>query len=651
MASVLHGLRLRQARERRDAKLTYRELADLTGLSRSAINEYFTGKVLPPTDRFDVLLDAFGVEEDERRALATARDRVEEHLHAERSGGAPRRRVPRELPPPVSSFTGRSSELAALDHLARTAADPTGSAIAAVCGTAGVGKTALVAHWAHRNRHRFPDGDLYVDLQGYHPDGPVHPAEALARMMRGLGVDDALVPEGLQERAAQYRTLLADRAVLVVLDNASSVDQVRDLLPGGRAFALITSRDSLAGLAVRNGVRRVPLDLLPHDDAVELLRAVLGAERVDAESEAAAALIEHCAHLPLALRIAAEHAASRPGAELAGLAQEVAEEPLALFDEVGDDRTAPRTVFSWSYRHLPEHAATAFRRLGLHPGHDIDVGAVAALCDVDASTARRTLRALSNVSMVTETDRGRFSPHDLLRCYATELVARDDPATTHAALERLISHYCRVVAAAVDLAFPSTRRTPSAVEPADTTVRFESGREAVEWLNHERAALVALTRYAADHGLPEFADALSASLWYYLNSRRHFTDARVVHTCAIRAAQAHRDRIAEARALNHLANVEWMLGRFPAAAEQLRRALELSRDLDSDVTAQTLNGLAVACWMSGQFTEAIPYYRQAVPWAAGSTTSAGSCSARSAPSTSAMAAPPRCSPTWNRRSP
>ncbi len=581
-------------------------------MSRSALNDYLTGKVLPPTDRFDILLTVFQAAPQERRALATARDQVEEHLHTAGAARPPRPRVPHELPSTVSAFTGRQTELAALDRMADAAADSSVSGTAIVWGTAGVGKTALATCWAHRNRHRFPDGELYLDLQGYHFGHPLEPAEALARMIRGLSEPDARLPDSVEERAAWFRTLLADRSVLVVLDNAASIAQVRDLLPGGGAFTLITSRDSLTGLRVRSGAQRIGLDLLPHEDAIDLLRAVLGPERVGAEPDAAAVLVERCAHLPLAVRIAAEHIASRPKARLSALVRELDEESLDLFDLIGDDYTAPRTVFSWSYRHLPDHAATAFRWLGLHPGEDLDPPAVAALCGVDGTTARRTLRLLANASMVSETDHDRFVLHDLLRSYAAELALRENAVVVHAAMERLIRYHCGMARSAADLAFPATQSRIPAVELTEPTAPFGTETRAIEWLDHERTTLTVLTRYALDRGLPEYAEAFSAILWYYLNSRRHITQARTVHDCAVRAARHRGDELGEALALNHLASVEWMDGNPSTAIDLLERALLLCEVRDSNVTTQTLNGLAVACWMSGQFARAIPYYRRAV---------------------------------------
>jgi len=613
LAQALHELRRRLARRRSEARLTYRELASRSGLSKSAINDYFAGKVLPPTDRFDILLTVLEAGDDERCALATARDRVEERVEAAQSAGGVGFLPPRELPAVVSSFTGRRTELDLLDRWAQAAAPSSGTSLAVVCGTAGVGKTALVTHWAYRNRRRFPDGELYIDLQGYHPGRPVHPAEALARLMRRMGLEDTMVPEGLEERAAQYRTLLADRQMLVVLDNARSAEQVRHLLPGAGPFAVVTSRDTMAGLVARDGAQRISLGLLDRQDALDLLQTVLGPERVNAELDGAAALIQRCARLPLTLRIAAEQAMARPAVKLAEIAAEIKTEALDLFDAGGDDRTAPRAVFSWSYRHLPEQAAMVFRRVGLHPGHDLDAATAAALSGLGTRATRRALERLRQAHLIDEGDRGRFAPHDMLRCYAAELGAADDPATVHEAMRRLVEHYCGVAARAIDLAFPATQHKRSDLPGLEVSPQFAGEVEAIDWLNRERVTLVTLTRYAADHDLLKHATELSGCLWYYLNSRRHFTDARTVHDCAIRAARQQGDIIAEALALNHLASVEWMQGNGIAAIEQLQHALELSRaGNDSDLVSQTLNGLAVACWMCGRFTEAIPYYRQAV---------------------------------------
>lgn len=267
-------------------------------------------------------------------------------------------------------------------------------------------KTALAVHWAHQVTGQFPDGQLYVDLRGYDPDHPVPATDALAWFLWALGVPHLDIPAEAAARAALYRSLLAGRRMLVVLDNARSVDQVRPLLPGASPCAVVvTSRDALAGLVARDGAARLDLDLLPLPDAVGLLDTLIGA-RVAADPGAAEELAERCCRLPLALRVATELAVVRPGAPLAQLVAELADQRrlLDLLDAGGDPRTGVRAVFSWSYRHLDGAAARAFRLLGLHPGPDLDCYAAAALCDTTAEEARYLLDLLTR-SHLTHTPR------------------------------------------------------------------------------------------------------------------------------------------------------------------------------------------------------------------------------------------------------
>jgi len=359
-----------------------------------------------------------------------------------RAGPATSRAVPAQLPADVSAFTGRQEELSGLDRLLATTDQATGSAgapttvtIATVSGTAGVGKTALAVRWAHRVRDQFPDGQLYVDLRGYDPGQPVSAADALLGFLDALGVAGQDVPPAVDDRAARYRTEITGRRMLVVLDNAATVDQVRPLLPGAAScFVLVTSRDSLPGLVARHGARRLDLDLLPLADAITLLRTLLG-PRVVAEPAAAATLAEQCARLPLALRVAAELAATRPTTPLGRLVADLADDRrrLDLLDAGGDRHTAVRAVFSWSYRHLPAKAAQAFRLLARHPAADLDPHVAAVLIDTSEDRARQLLDLLARAHLIQPTgrhpaDTGRYGMHDLLRAYATHLARGDDSA-------------------------------------------------------------------------------------------------------------------------------------------------------------------------------------------------------------------------------
>ncbi len=341
--------------------------------------------------------------------------------------------VPRELPAGVRHFTGRARELAALTRLLNAADEqaPGMVVISAIGGTAGVGKTALAVHWAHLVAGQFSDGQLYVNLRGYDPDQPMPVAEALAGFLRALGVASQDIPAEVAEQAARYRSLLAERRMLVVLDNASSEEQVRPLLPASRSSAVVvTSRDALTGLVARDGAQRLDLELLPAADAVDLLRALIG-PRVDADPAAAAALAEQCSRLPLALRVVAELATARADLPLDALRDELADHQrrLELMDAGGDPRTGVRAVFS---------CGTAEVR-----GH---------------------LEALVRAHLVRGAGPGRYGLHDLLRAYARALAADKDGGREHqAALTRLFDYYLGAAAAAMDLLFPAERhRRPPA---------------------------------------------------------------------------------------------------------------------------------------------------------------------------------------------
>jgi DNA-binding SARP family transcriptional activator len=355
--------------------------------------------------------------------------------------------TPRELPAPVTHFAGRAAELAALTRLldGPGAGMPGALLISTIGGTAGVGKSALAVQWSHQVADRFPDGQLYVNLRGYDPGRPVPPADALAGFLRALGGPGQDIPPEETERAARYRSLLAGRRMLVVLDNAREAEQVRPLLPGCPACAVVvTSRDALVGLVAREGAQRLDLDPLPRQDAIGLLRALIGA-RVDDDAASAAALAEHCCRLPLALRVAAELAIREPAMPLAELTGELADQRkrLDLLVAGGDPRTAVREVFSWSCRNLDTDTARSFRLLGLHPGADFDPGVVAALTGASIEHARRLLDLLAGAHLIHHADPGRYGLHDLLRAYARELAEAEERGEERPGCLRRPSWYCR----------------------------------------------------------------------------------------------------------------------------------------------------------------------------------------------------------------
>jgi tetratricopeptide (TPR) repeat protein/transcriptional regulator with XRE-family HTH domain len=604
LGGLLRRLRRRHARRAGTGQLTVRELARRSGYAYGAISEYLSGKALAPTDRFDVLIRLLGAGPAELRALATARDRVEERRRARRTGS----RVPQELPPGVPGFTGRKRELAELDLLLERPGAADGvPPVAVVTGTAGVGKTGLAVHWAHQVRAGFPDGRLYLDLRGYHPDQPVPPAEALAGLLRSLGVAGADVPPGEAERAARLRTLLADRRALVLLDNARDTEQVRPLLPGGSGcMTLVTSRDALTGLATWHGARQIRLDPLSDGEALDLLAALLGG-RVTGAPDAAGALARRCARLPLTLRLVAQLASARPEASLAELDAELADlhRRLDALDAGTGPRSATRATFSWSYQCLPGPTARAFRLLGLYPGYDLDGYAVAALAGTDLATGRELLSGLARAHLVQPTGPGRFGMHDLLRAYAAELAAGDPAASRRAALRRLREQQLYACAVAMDLVAPFDRdRRPAVADPGWPVPELAGPDTAVSWLDSERANLIASALPAPAH-----AGRLAKLLVRYLDTGAHYHDAEQLYRCAARTGTAG----SRANALTSLGVVCWRLGRYQEAASHHERALALARRAGDDAElGRALLGLGIVYWHLGRRTDTLDCGQQAL---------------------------------------
>ncbi|MBF9128418.1 tetratricopeptide repeat protein [Plantactinospora sp. S1510] len=599
LATVLRTLRRRHARQRRDGELTYRELAARTGWSTAAVAEYLTGRTLPPTDRFDVLVGLLGATPVEQGVLATVRDRVAEQQRRtpRRPGKAGRRSVPRQLPADVFAFMGRGEQLARLDAILAGPA-PTAVVISAVSGTAGVGKTALAVHWAHRVADRFPDGQLYVNLRGYDPEQPMPPTDALARLLTSLRVSGAEIPIDIDERAARYRTQLAGQRMLIVLDNAATVEQVRPLLPGTPSCAVVvTSRDRLAGLVARDGARRVDLDLLPLSDAVALLTQLVGS-RAETEPEAVATLANLCARLPLALRVAAERAAAHPAATLAELTAELADRQrrLELMDADGDPRAAVTTVFSWSLQHLPPPVARTFRLLGLHPGADFDEYAAAALAGTDPASARSQLDVLARAHLVHPVATGRYGMHDLLRAYATRLaVTHETDAGRRTALGRLFDAYLGTVRAATELLdLTDTRWRPRVDAPATSGRPLAGPEVARAWLDTELPNLAALATHGGAGGVgsasstgsagsaggwPAHTIDLSALLYRYLDGG-HYADALTIHSQAYRAAELTGDEAGRAYALLGIGVTHLHMCQYERAVDHLQRALTVTEQAD-----------------------------------------------------------------------
>ena len=435
---------------------------------------------------------ALGIYENLRRRLdhelgmPPGRELAEAYLRVLRQQAAPsaaqrpapaRPPVPRQLPVAPRHFAGRAREQRMLsDLLDQTAGQAPGTVvISAIGGTAGVGKTALAVHWAHRVADRFPDGQLYVNLRGFDPSGtPVAPADATRRFLDALQVPANQIPSSAEAQQSLYRSLLAGRRMLIVLDNARDVGQVRPLLPGGpRCLVLVTSRNQLTGLVAAEGAHPVTLDLLSPADARELLARRIGPERIAAELDVATELTGLCARLPLAVSIAAARVAMHPHLPLATLVSELRDATgrLDVLD-AGEAASSVRAVFSWSYQNLSQPAARMFRLLGVHPGPDITVAAAASLAGVSPGQARQGLSQLIRASLIAEHLPGRFAFHDLLRAYAAERAgAEDGEAQRRAAARRMLDHYLHTAYAAALVLNPDLDQIT--VAPPEPTRRPE----------------------------------------------------------------------------------------------------------------------------------------------------------------------------------
>jgi DNA-binding SARP family transcriptional activator/tetratricopeptide (TPR) repeat protein len=539
--------------------------------------------------------------------------------------------VPAQLPAVVAGFTGRAEQL-------RRLAEPTpaGAAlpVTVIAGVGGVGKTALAVSWAHRIGDRFPDGQLFVDLRGFDLGAPVRPVAALAGFLRALGMPADQVPVEEAEAAAAYRSLLAGRRVLVVLDNATDAQQVRPLLPGDpRCQVVVTSRDSMAGLAAVDGADRLTLDVLPAGEAVDLLRAVIGSGPVDAEPAAVSELARRCGYLPLALRIAAAQivdardGGARDGGAVAGrpvaayLDRLLAAGTLATLEIGADPRASVRATLIASYRRLTEPERRLFRLVGLVPGTDLSEAAAAALAAVPLATAGAILRRLATVHLLAPAGAGRYRMHDLVRLYAAELATADAVGAGDDPLGRLLDWYLRCGHAVADLLYPHLVRlaAPEAAPGRGSAVPFADPAGAVAWLDAERANLVATVRYAADHGPAALAWRLADVLRGYFQQSRHMLDWLHVTEAGLGAAVGASDARAQAAMHLGLGAAHGCLDHVPAVIEHHQVAAELARRAGwVDAQAASMSNLGIGYVLGGDLpvaldcqTTALALYRRA----------------------------------------
>lgn len=549
---------------------------------------------------------------DELRQLHLRLLRRAPELRAAEASNA--RVVPRQLPTVTRHFTGRDRELKALDEVLGSIGDAPAGVTSVVAGTAGVGKTALAVHWAQRAAGHFPDGQLFVDLRGFDPVGePMPTAEALRGFLEALGLPADRVPPGLEDRSTTFRSLLADRRVLVLLDNARDVRHVRPLLPGAAGcMTVVTSRNQLTGLVAEHGAEPLGVDLLTGDEATRLLSRFIGPERIAAEPEAVAELVRRCARLPLALVIAAGRAASELDRELTAVTAEL-EDTARRLDalETDDPSTTIRTVFASSYGALTPPARRLFRLTGLFPGADLPAVAAAALADTPPAATKRLLSELCRVGLLTQHRWNRYTGHDLIRLFAQDRALDEESADSRqAAVSRLLDHYRQGAVNAMDLYAPAGKdRRPRPPVPDVPVVELADRDAATDWLDAERANLIALAEHAGAHGSPEHVADLSVLLFRYFDAAGRHDEALHLHTEAARVT----DGPMRGRVLGCLGTVCWRLGRYDDAVAHFTDALAAHRLYGSaDGEGATLTNLGIVQIQQGRLTEAIEHLEQAL---------------------------------------
>ena len=531
-----------------------------------------------------------------------------------RAGAAPAGQasvVPRQLPAGVAHFAGRTAELSELKAWQQEAASAAGAAkVLVIGGTAGAGKTALAVHWAHQSDGEFPDGQLYVNLRGFDPSGtPVAPGDALRWFLGAFGVTEEQIPDSVDAQSALYRSVLAGKRVLVILDNARDAAQVRPLLPGSRScLALVTSRARLPGLAATEGARLVPLDVLTAGDAHELLASRLG-ERARTEADAARQLTEACSRLPLALSIVAARVAARPYLPLADLARELADAQGRLDAlDAGDPVASIRAVFSWSCEQLSGPAARMFRLLGLHAGPDVTIAAAASLAGVDRGQAAAAVAELADAHLIAEHAPGRYAFHDLLRAYAAYLArTTDGDAERHAAVHRVLDHYLHTALAGSGLLNPARPQLPQATPSAGTTPEpLGTVSDALAWFEAERQVLIAAITQAADAGLDAHAWQLPWAVWLFFDREGYWHDQVAIQRMAIAAAGRLGDRARQAHAYRDLGCTYGRLGQLAEARDLCCQALDLHREVgDRMGEARAHNEITMLAEQQGRIAEAL----------------------------------------------
>ncbi|MEU0968970.1 BTAD domain-containing putative transcriptional regulator [Streptomyces sp. NPDC005917] len=525
---------------------------------------------------------------------------------------------PAQLPVDLAAFTGRRSELARVRALLPATDEPASTVvISAIGGMAGVGKTTLAVHWAHSVAGRFPDGQLYVNLRGFHPTGSImSAAEAIRSFLDAFGVPAQRIPAGLDAQAALYRSLLADRRVLIVLDNARDSEHVRPLLPGAPGcMVVVTSRNQLYGLVAGEGAHFLSLDVLSDADAREFLSRRLGAERVAREPDAVAEIIALCGRLPLALAVVGARAVVNPTFPLASVAAELHDSEDSLDAFSGEAPAADaRSAFSWSYQLLTPAAARVFRLLALHPGSDSSLAAVASLAGQRAGQVRPLLAELVRAHLISEPAPGRYGCHELLRAYAGELArARDTAQERDTARRRMFDHYLHTAHAADSVLAPGRERIRLRPPATGVTVpRLPDQAAADHWLETNRSALLAAIEQDARHGSGEHSWQLATILELYLDRNGRWQEQLTAQTAAVGAAQRLGDISGQADGHRALGFASGRFERWDEADAHLSRALELCAETgDRAGEGRTHRRFAFLANRRGRHKEALDHYARA----------------------------------------
>ncbi|MER6445426.1 ATP-binding protein [Streptomyces venezuelae] len=489
-------------------------------------------------------------------------------------------------------------------------------AIFAIAGTGGVGKTSLALQWAHRVRHRFPDGQLWVNLHGYDSGPPPSTDQVLDSFLTELGTEADRIPHTTDAKAALFRSLLAGHRILIVLDNAATPEQIRPLLPGEPGcLVMVTSRSRLSGLVARDGAHRISLDILTPAESHTLLAGIIGPARTHREPEAAAQLAHHCAHLPLALCIAAERVAARPHLTITEFVHDLMTEHQRLNELATDDETtAVRSVFSWSYHALPEQAARAFRLLGLHPATAIGLAAATALIGIPRAATRHLMDTLVGVHLLAETTAEHYQFHDLLRDYAAECAADESVTSRSAATSRLYTWYLHTAHAALYAYYPQHPEVPLDPPPATChPLAFTDRQHARTWFTAEHTTLVTLVRQAPAAGQHTVGWQLPNAIDCYLATIHHRVDREAVHRIGLACAQHLDHHLGQQWAYGHLGETLQSTRRHEEAIDHFQRGAEIARQI-SHVFGEgaCLGDLGQTYNELGRYAEAADHSRQAL---------------------------------------